>query len=461
MAKIPWKRERGEVSQETLRRIASKTEIAYRYANNELVQAGDTLRTKIRKLMEETNVQIEEGRVTLGEVYTNALATSGIAIGVSLLVTVFAIIIILTRIIRPISQMKNELSGIMTKIENKEGDLTQRVSVRYNDEIATLGNGINVFIEKLQAIFLTITNNTNRMDVVVNDVFQSVHASNESVLELSALTEELSASMQEVSTNASTINDSANAVSQEVNLFAVKSKEINKHSVEMKHHADQMEETARTTMEITSKKVNEMSEILNRAIADSNNVEQINSLTNDILSIARQTTLLSLNASIEAARAGDAGKGFAVVAGEISSLAESSRSTASRIQDINTIVTQSVQHLAINANNLLQYINDSILPDLDAFVTAGSQYNKDASYIQSVMDEFTKKTEEINLVTQEIAVSLDTISTAISGSLEGVNGVAISSQAMVKDIDKISRRMNENQEVASVLKKEIEVFTKI
>lgn len=78
---------------------------------------------------------------------------------------------------------------------------------------------------------------------------------------------------------------------------------------------------ARSNMESTGTKVNEILEVLNRAIEDSNSVNQVNSLTDDILNIASQTNLLALNASIEATRAGDAGRGFAVVATEISQLA--------------------------------------------------------------------------------------------------------------------------------------------
>ena len=78
-------------------------------------------------------------------------------------------------------------------IDNGEGDLTKRVRVISNDEIADLGNGINLFMDKLQEILKLIIENTNYMENVVAEVDGSVVKSNDSASDLSAMTEELSA----------------------------------------------------------------------------------------------------------------------------------------------------------------------------------------------------------------------------------------------------------------------------
>ena len=200
--------------------------------------------------------------------------------------------------------------------------------------------------------------------------------------------------------------------------------------------------------------------VLNRAIEDSKSVDQVNSLTNEILSISSQTNLLALNASIEAARAGEAGKGFAVVAEEIRQLADSSRDTANRIQEINVVVTQAVHNLAGNANNLVGYLNESILPEFENFVESGAQYRENATYIEGVMDEFTEKTDALKKAMDEIATSINTITNAIDEGAEGVNGAAESTQVLVVDMEKISNRMNVNEKIAGVLQEGTAIFTK-
>ncbi|WP_310602384.1 methyl-accepting chemotaxis protein [Anaerosporobacter sp.] len=440
---------------------ANKTVGAYEFANNEVAAIGEALKANIEALSESTNSEVEEAKSTLQDVYNRSMMLNAGIVAISVITVVFAIVMLIRRIITPINRIEKELTNIITGIERKEGDLTQRVPVKYNDEIASLGEGVNVFMEKLQTIFQMLGSSSMRMDGIVNEVLTSVKDSNDNVNSLSALTEELSAAMFEISTNAELINANASEVNHEVTVFADKSKEINDYSQVMKSEADNMESTARRNVEATDEKVREILEVLNKAIEDSDNVKQINALTNEILEISNQTTLLALNASIEAARAGEAGKGFAVVASEISNLATSSHNTASRIQDVNTIVTDSVQNLAENASNLVGYINESILPDFNAFLNMGSKYNQDATYIQGTMKDFSSKTEEIKKVTEGIAKSISTISSAIADSLEGVNGVTESTQDLVREIDNISGRMNENHVVAGELKKELEVFKKI
>ena len=198
--------------------------------------------------------------------------------------------------------------------------------------------------------------------------------------------------------------------------------------------------------------------MLNQAIEDSKSVEQVNSLTDEILDISKQTNLLALNASIEAARAGEAGKGFAVVADEIRQLADTSRETASRIQNINVVVNSAVNNLAENANGLIDYMNETIVPEFDNFVKSGVEYKENASYISRIMEEFNVKTDELKNKMDNIAESIHTITTAIDEGANGINGAADSTQQLVVDMEKINEQMRENHSIANNLKNGTAVF---
>lgn len=434
---------------------------AYACANNELASSVVAIQENIKVMEETSNTGVANARIQLSKVYKSAFGINAINIVISIITMLVSVFGVMVLIIKPIVATEKQITQIIKDIDSREGDLTKRVKVFYHDEIAALGNGFNIFMEKLQSIFSMITNNSQKMEVVVSEVMESVKTSNNSVSDLSALTEELAATMEEVSANASVINNNTGDVREEVNEIAEKTSEINKYSKEMKEHAENMENTARMNRESTEIKVNEILDVLNQAIEESNSVNQVNSLTDDILNIASQTNLLALNASIEAARAGEAGKGFAVVADEISQLAFASREAANNIQQINGVVTSAVHNLANNANDLVTYMNESILPEFESFVSAGSEYKKNATYIEGVMDEFATKTDNLKSSMDGIAASIDGITRAIEEGVAGVNGAAENTQILVSDIDNISIRMDENQEIAGALKQETEVFKKL
>lgn len=436
-------------------------EAAYALANGAISEYADKIDQNIMAIQEVVNNNADTAKQQLTKVYKYSLTVSFVTIAVSMASLLFAVFSVLKMVIVPLSKTKNEINEIIDGIDRREGDLTRRVTIMENQEVAAVGSGINLFMGKLQDIFKTIIHNSKRMETVVNEVRESVMTSNSSVSDLSALTEELSATMQEMSDNASLINSNTESVAGEVNQIAERTAEINNYTKEMKGHADSMESAARSNMESTGTKVNEILEVLNRAIEDSNSVNQVNSLTDDILNIASQTNLLALNASIEAARAGDAGRGFAVVATEISQLAAASQEAANRIQQINSVVTQAVHNLADNANGLVQYMNESILPEFEEFVTAGSEYKNKATYIENVMNEFESKTDSLKNTMVEIQKSINTIAHAIEEGAKGVSNAADSTQVLVTDMENISNRMDENFEIATDLKKETAIFTKI
>ena len=440
---------------------AGKKEDAYELANGKISKCADAIESDIESIKKIVNQDANAQRQKLTSAYHSSIGTSIVTILISIAALFSAMVAVLRWVIYPLANTNREMNEIISGIDNQQGDLTRRVTITNNKEVASVGGGINAFMAKLQEIFRMISSNSRDLEGVVNEVRESVQTSNGSVSDLSALTEELSATMQDISDNASRINENTESVAGEVKSIAEKTIEINQYTKEMKEHAEAMEHAARENMDTTGAKVNDIVSVLSQAIEDSNSVNQVDNLTNDILNIASQTNLLALNASIEAARAGDAGKGFAVVASEISQLAAASQEAANNIQSINAIVITAVHNLADNANGLVEYMNEKILPEFQKFVESGGAYHDKATFIESVMADFEAKTDSLQNSMDEIANSVNTISHAIEEGVSGVVSAADSTQVLVSDMDKISKKMDENFAIAEGLKKETSVFTKL
>lgn len=201
--------------------------------------------------------------------------------------------------------------------------------------------------------------------------------------------------------------------------------------------------------------------VLNQAIEKSRSVDQINSLTKDILSISSSTDLIAINASIEAARAGAAGKGFAVVAQEVRKLADSCAETANHIQKVSGEVTGAVNYLSGSAEELAEYLGRALLEQLEQSVHTGQQYREDSGYVGRSMEAFHQRADRLRTAMDEIAGSIASISGAIDGAASGLTGAAGSTRALVDDMAGITGRMDASQEIAGELQRQTDVFANL
>lgn len=364
-------------------------------------------------------------------------------------------------VIKPLKKIDKELGVIIDEINQDRGDLTKRININRKDEIGKVATNINVFIEKLQTIMQKITSNSKQLDETVGNVVGKVNTANGSACDISAVMEELSATMEEVAATVKNIDENTAVANTKVDKMTVETGNVVDYSNEMNERAIKLQETAQANKDETTKMVGSIIEELKNAMKESKKVEKISQLTSDILSISSQTNLLALNASIEAARAGEAGKGFAVVADEIRELAESSRNTANNIQEINEMVISAVEGLISSSNKIVDYVDETILPDYDDFVSSGKQYNDDSTHIKNIMDEFTGLSNDMQKTIKSMVDAINGITKAVEESADGVTSAAMSVDSLVADMNDVNKEMDTNQNVSDKLRKETECFVKL
>ncbi len=352
---------------------------------------------------------------------------------------------------RKVNQIAAEINEIISNIQKGKGDLTVRVNTQTSSELVLIKDGFNHFIETLQVILKQVKDGTVILKDSSDSMTNQIQLASDNITNTSAALEELSASMHNVSETADVMNTKLEEVeaatgniSDRVEDGTAKAEEIRAEAIEIKNDAENKKDN-------TGAKMEELSGVLEKSVKDSEKVAQINELTNVILDIASQTNLLALNASIEAARAGEAGKGFAVVASEISSLAENSRQTAGNIQVISNEVTLAVKTLADNAMQVLDFINNTVLADYDAFVGTGEKYEETAKIINEMLDGISDQTQNLNSIMGEMSDSVLSISTSVQEAARAINQSSESSQDIVDEISGISSAMDTNNDVTNKL----------
>lgn len=441
-------------------------------ANNDNKQALEIVRGELSGNGSEVFDIISNMRVMNREYMEDAVENSKVLykrarrLGAGLMVTavivaISSVLVCIFGIVNPVRKSSIELKNIIDGIETGKGDLTKRIEVKGKDEIAQMGNGINVFIKSLQGIMKKITNSSNALDKMVNEVQESVSSVNLNACDISAGMQELSSSMEEVSATVFTINNNANTIVSHVKELADASKDLSSYADGMKKRAAHIEQDAVANKNDASNVVSGILESLQKAVDDSKSVERVGDLTEEILSISSQTNLLALNASIEAARAGEAGKGFAVVADEIRQLADSSRETAGNIQNINNMVIAAVKELVRNSDIIIKYLQESVLPAYDNFLSGGEQYKKDSSHVDHIVMKFSEMSVNLDKLMSEISEAMSGIATAVDESANAVTTAATNTGDLVREIDQISIKTQNNHKIAKQLKVEAGKFINV
>ena len=300
-----------------------------------------------------------------------------------------AIAVVLSLVISGVlSRSVSAIAGKMSELAQKEGDLTQKITVRSSDEVGNIAGSLNVFLENLREIIKKISEceyklagnseHVNNIVTASTDAVSKVNATmsvmEDNVLEMSEMVHKIAEDAKNNDERMTSVIVETKAQAEYIGEIGVKAKNLEKDAIQAK---ERMQET-----------IVRIGRTLEDKIEESKEVEKVQKLTGQILSVADQTNLLALNASIEAARAGESGKGFAVVANEISNLAEESSRTAAEIQKINTFIVNIVDSLTEASFELLNFVKTNVISDYDVLVHTGKEYASDADSFREQMLAF-------------------------------------------------------------------------
>ena len=393
------------------------------------------------------------------DMYDRTIRTS--ILGAILMIVVIGInqVLFQRNVISPIRKSSLELQHMIDDINRNNGNLQARITTRTRSELSILVGGMNDFLATLQNIIDKVSVSAKALADSNDQIVSMVDTANTNITESSAAMEELSANMEAVANTSEDIQNTIGGVKEQVDVLWQEADQGSRKAVEVSEEAREMKKHIVEVKSFTVQKVGEISELLNRSIKNSEKVSKINTLSETIMNIANETTLLSLNASIEAARAGEAGRGFAVVAGEINSLANNSQETAKNIQHINQEVIDTVHEMADNTSEVLEYINKYVLKDYDQFVAAMDEYVTNMEEFYTILHNFSTSSKGLNDSMAEIIDSVDCITNAVGEGSTAVDISAGNASSLVEKMNEVQNAVNVCRGVSGTLEQEIEHFS--
>lgn len=367
-------------------------------------------------------VEMNLGSAQNADVQNKKLFEKGLTINI-----VIAFLVILISIVSFLSLRRYFSRAVTTILKFSEafggGDLTQRAKFDAEDEFGQIVKSLNHSAEQVQTIVSSASSSAQELGALseelsatveeVNATMDQIYNSSQEVASgsesLSATTEEVNATVQEIISNADMLSDKAGVAlntSEEILIQAASAKEKAVASIQY----------------ATSLYAEKQNSIMH-AIEAGKVVNEVREIAEYISEIAAQTNLLSLNASIEAARAGDEGRGFAVVANEVRKLAVQSEESVGKIQKMTLLVEDAFENVSFQSQALLDFIDSTVISDYESFEQVSMQYKNDADMFHEITGEMVSSMHGLKLSMAEVDQAMTNVAAVSQQSADNVSGI--------------------------------------
>ncbi len=377
---------------------------------------------------------------------TSIITISLIVGGLLILLAVVIGIIVTGKITKPITKLTTVINDIseLNMTDEHEIPITK-------DEIGVMGAAVARMKHQLQEIVGDLNGISGKLVSDSNTLYDISENVTEASTNNSATNEELAASMESTSQSTENVTNSVQDMNSSAIEVANKINEGTNLTSSAMDKAQEIHERTRQAREETLKVYDEIKGTSEQAIIQAKEVQKINELANAIQEIADQTTLLSLNASIEAARAGEQGRGFAVVASEIANLASESTTTGANIVTIVAQVNTSVETLTKCLVDALEFLENKVMNDYDAFMESSDEYSSAAKNIEDFMNQANEEVDQLKSAISSITDVMDSINRNINECSIGINDIANKTTEVVELTSESFERSNNCKTSASEL----------
>lgn len=327
------------------------------------------------------------------------------------------------------------------------------------DEFGQIIGAVASLRKEFRRLIRNVMKQTEQLDNTIDLTNRNMSDLGENITDISATTEQLSAGMEETAASSQEMSATASELENAAAMIAEKAGDCATTADEISKRASKLENDFKQSYSQGEAIFNDVKSKLEIALEESKSVEEINVLAEAILQIASQTNMLALNAAIEASRAGEAGKGFAVVAEEIRMLAGDSRKTVTKIQNVTKGVIDSVANLSENADALLRFVNENVRKDYGTMLQATDQYGDDAEHINELAADLSATSQELLASIQNLVKAIQEVTQAANEGAEGASGIAQKASVIVEKSQEIIASVNDSDEGARSLSREISKFS--
>ncbi len=357
----------------------------------------------------------------------NSFLISAAFISLTYIVISLIVAIFITRPYKKLVNASEKLRGL-----DLNDDIEMQKLVKRHDECGTIAKALTGLRKEISEVIFELAEVSSAVQsssTKIQDLSQQITKQSTSN---SADTRELESNMQITAESTEQIEENINCIKGKTSDIELQSTNGSDLAQTVIKRADNLKNSSDISIEKTRSIYKEIREQTTVALAEAKAVDKIQALTNSIRAISTQTSMLSLNAAIEAARAGDQGRGFAVVASEIGDLANQSTEAVNSINTIVTEVSKSVKNMTESINRMISFIDGNVIPSFSELSDVGNQYAADAKSFGQSMDIISSLAKELSVSIDEIVYSIDGINNNIGNANDRISAIAGKNADIVK-----------------------------
>ena len=361
-----------------------------------------------------------------------------------------------------IFKFKKSMKKLNEKVEelaSGSGDLTREVDIYSGDELEVIAGNMNEFIRQIRSLVKEVAQSTkdilsngeelnltvNENTHIMSDMSSEIEVISENMERSSVSSRELS---EELAESAKNVAEFAN----EVDAICTKVQKANENAQSASAFANKNRKNALDSIDRLQIRMRKTSQ-------DAKQIEQVKQIAEEIGHISAQTKMLSLNAQIEAARAGTLGAGFAVVATEVGHLSSEIDKAVTEINQINAKVLTAVGALTEVSEEMIRFVSEDVVKDYDAFASLGEEYGKTTENIRSQMMDIGSKSSTISRDISGINDNLQEIAVTVISAAESANNLASSTIKITDSLENLNMTSQKNSLHTENLNEKVNKYT--
>jgi len=377
-----------------------------------------------------------------------------------LIILVFVVSVIgIVLISKAISLDIEGVSRVITSLGTLDITSTQALD-KYdgrNDEVGQIANATKMLSAAVEKTIRSLRSLSGELQDGSGKLKENSESTLESIGQVDVAVHDIAQGATEQSDETKNATDSVKEIGVMVEETKEKTIQLKETSQLMKDSSKKAGEILKELGEVNEKTKTAVDAMYEQTAQTSNSADQISKASELIASIATQTNLLSLNASIEAARAGDAGKGFAVVAGEIGTLASQTADTTKEINDIiQQLIENSKRSIAAmdDVKKIIDKQNEYVQQTKDIF---GSVEEEISNNLENI-DEISTTVQRLDDVRSNVVNVVETLSTIAETNAATTQQTSASTSVVSNMMEEVSAIATKISGIADDVKKDIDVF---